>query len=157
MYVDMVSILKRFIKAERAGKWMEHLAEIQHMLPNIVAAKHTNYMSCLPLYLKEMRDRKEKHPAVYNNFIRGRFTVHRTEGRFNGVWTDMALEQTYNKEGETSLVKGISQNPGAREKYNKSAPFLSHVSESMKAMAQLENKRTSYVIPSSRCVLQSSS
>ena len=49
MYVDMVSILKRFIKAERAGKWMEHLAEIQHMLPYIVAAKHTNYMSCLPL------------------------------------------------------------------------------------------------------------
>ena len=39
MYVDMVSILKRFIKAERAGKWMEHLAEIQHMLPYIVAAK----------------------------------------------------------------------------------------------------------------------
>ena len=143
MYVDMVSILKRFIKAERAGKWMEHLAAIQHMLPYIVAAKHTNYMSCLPLYLKEMRDLEEKHPAVYNNFIRGRFTVHRTEGRFNGVWTDMALEQTYNKEGKTSLVKGISQNPGAREKYIKSAPFLSHVSESVKAMAQLENKRTS--------------
>ena len=134
MYVDMVSILKRFIKAERAGKWIEHLTEIQHMLPYIVAAKHTNYMSCLPLYLKEMRDLEEKHPAVYNNFITGRFT---------GIWTDMALEQTYNKEGKTSLVKGISQNPGAREKYIKSAPFLSHVSESVKAMAQLENKRAS--------------
>jgi len=55
MYVDMVSILKLFIKAERAGKLLEHLAEIQHMLPYIVAAKHTNHMSCLPLYLKEMR------------------------------------------------------------------------------------------------------
>ena len=151
MYVDMVSILKRFIRAERAGKWMEHLAEIQHMLPYIVAAKHTNDMSCLPLYLREMRDLEEKHPAVYNNFIRGRFTVHRTEGRFNGVWTDMALEQTYNKEGKTSLVKGISQNPGAREKYIKSAPFLSHVSESVKAMAQLENKRTSSLHHGASC------
>ena len=55
----------------------------------------------------------------------------------------MALKQMYNKEGKTSLVKGISQNPGAREKYIKSATFLSHVSESVKAMAQLENKRTS--------------
>lgn len=143
MYVDMVSILKRFIKAERAGKWLDHLAEIQHMLPYIVAATYTNYISCLPLYLKEMRDLEEKHPAVYNNFIRGHFTVHRTEGRFNGVWIDIVLEQTYNKEGKTSLVKGISQNPGAREKYIKSAPFLFHVSESEKAMAQLENKRTS--------------
>ena len=90
-----------------------------------------------------MRDLEEKHPAVYNNFIRGRFTVHRTEGRFNGTWTDMALEQTYNKEGKTSLGKEISQNPGAREKYIKCAPLLSHVSESVKAMAQLENKHTS--------------
>ena len=75
IYVDMVSILKRFIKADRAGHLLEHLAEIQHMLPYIVATKHTNHMSCLPLYLKEMRDLEEKHPAVYNNFIRGRFTA----------------------------------------------------------------------------------
>ena len=81
MFIDTVSILKRFIKAERTWKWMEHLAEIQHMLPYIVAAKHTNYMLCLSSYLKEMRDLEEKHPAVYNNFIRGRFTVHHTEGR----------------------------------------------------------------------------
>ena len=40
-------------------------------------------------------------------------------------------------------MKGISQNPGAREKYIKSAPFLPHVSESVKAMAQLKNNRTS--------------
>ena len=61
MYVDMVSILKRFIKAKRVGKWMEHLAEIQHMLPYIVAAKLTNNMSCLSLHLKEMRDLEEKN------------------------------------------------------------------------------------------------
>ena len=67
----------------------------------------------------------------------------------------MALEQTYNKEGKTSLMKGISQNPGARGKYITSAPFLSHVSENVKAMAQLEKQ--SYLIPSSRCILQSRS
>ena len=55
----------------------------------------------------------------------------------------MALEQTYNKEGKTSLMKGISQNPGAREKYITSAPFLSHDSENVKAMAQLENNHIS--------------
>ena len=63
----------------------------------------------------------------------------------------MALEQTYNKEGNTSLVKGISQNPGAREKYITSAPFLSHVLESVKAMVQLENKHTSSHHPGASC------
>ena len=27
----------------------------------------------------------EKHRAVYDNFIRGKVTVHRTQGRFNGT------------------------------------------------------------------------
>ena len=30
MYVDMVSILKRFIKAERAGNLLEHLVDSAH-------------------------------------------------------------------------------------------------------------------------------
>ena len=78
MYVDMVSTLKRFIKAERAGKLLEHLAEIQHMLHYIVATKHTKHMSCLPLYLKEMRDLET--PCCLKQLHR-RFTVHRPEGR----------------------------------------------------------------------------
>ncbi|KAJ8405392.1 hypothetical protein AAFF_G00318650 [Aldrovandia affinis] len=33
MYMDMVMILKRFIHAEHAGLWEEHLAEVEKMLP----------------------------------------------------------------------------------------------------------------------------
>ena len=142
MYVDMVSILKRFIKAERAGKWMEHLTEIQHMLPYIAAAKHTNYMSCLPLYLKKMRDLEENTLpfTTTSSEVASLSTVQRGDFMVSGpTWRS-------NKEGKSSFVKEISQNPGAREKYIKSAPFLSHVSESVKAMAQLENKRTSSII-----------
>ena len=137
MYVEMVSILRRYVKAERAEDWQEHLGEVQNMLPFTVAAKHRNYMSCLPLYLRDMKELREKHPVVYDNFTRGNFTVHRTQGRFNGTWTDMALEQTYNKEGKTSLLKRITQTPATREKYVKTAPFLTKISESVKDMAQL--------------------
>jgi hypothetical protein len=137
MYVKIVGILKRFIQAERSGDWLGHLREVKNMLPYMVAAKHTNYMSCLPLYLKDMKELPEKHPVVYENFISGHFTVHRRAGRFNGTWTDMALEQTYNKEGKSSLFKKISQNPGAREKYIKTTPFLTKISQSIKDMAQL--------------------
>lgn len=137
MYVEMVSILKRFIRAERAGDWLQHLEEAGNMLPYIVAAKHTKYMSSLPLYLDDMRALPQQHPSVYENFLKGRFTVHRTGGTFNGTWTDMALEQTYNREGKSSLLKGISLNPAAREKYIKSVPFLTKVSENIKDMAQV--------------------
>ena len=35
--------------------------------------------------------------------------VRQTEGRFNGVWTDRALEKNYNRDAKTKLFTGISQ------------------------------------------------
>ena len=40
MYMDMVMIIKRFIHAEVAGLWEEHLAEVEKMLEYLVAAGH---------------------------------------------------------------------------------------------------------------------
>ena len=39
-YLDMVAILKKFIKAERTGNWTLHLAAVQDMLPYFAAAGH---------------------------------------------------------------------------------------------------------------------
>ena len=41
IYIDMVMILKRYIRSERAGLWLSHLDEVQNMLPYIVTAHHT--------------------------------------------------------------------------------------------------------------------
>lgn len=39
-YMDMVDILRQFIKAERAGDWLFHLKAVQNMLPSFAAAGH---------------------------------------------------------------------------------------------------------------------
>ncbi|KAL5018841.1 hypothetical protein ScPMuIL_004563 [Solemya velum] len=140
MYIVMVMIAKRYIHAERAGDWMEHLIEIQNKLPYLVSAGHTNYISCLPLYLKDMKELPTKHPEVHASFMDGKFTVRETNGKFNGVWTDLALEQTYNKEGKSAFFKGISQIDAVRDKYISTAPVLTNVSESVKSMVHLKNE-----------------
>ena len=135
MYNDMILILKRYIKAERSGNWNDHLLEIQNMLPYTVSSGHHHYMQCLPLYLDDMRSLKEKHPALHKEFEAGNFTVRKVPGKFNGVWTDLALEQTYNEEGKSVLFKGITQKEATKSKYVNSVPLLTEVSESVKAMA----------------------
>ena len=70
-----------------------HLTEVQKMLPYIVSAGHTKYAICLPIYLSEMKALHEIHPDVFESFRQGQFTVHRSKGNFNGIWTDLALEQ----------------------------------------------------------------
>ena len=82
-----------------------------------------------------MRYLEKTHSDVFSKFVEGKFTVHHLKGEFNGVWTDMALRQTHNCEGKTSLLRGISQAPASREKYAKTIPFLTKISESVKAMA----------------------
>ena len=72
----MVGIMKRYVWAERSGNWTAHLNEIENMLPYIVSAGHRNYMSCLPIYLNDMRALPEKAPEVHEAFLEGKFTIH---------------------------------------------------------------------------------
>ena len=53
-YMGMVMILKRFIHAERARLWEEHLVEVEKILSYLVglAAGHYKYVSRLPHYLE---------------------------------------------------------------------------------------------------------
>ncbi|KAG1713897.1 Protein O-mannose kinase [Nymphon striatum] len=81
---------------------------------------------------------------MHEEFAAGKFTVHQTAGNFNGVWTDLALEQTYNREGKTSLFKGITQLESAREKYIKALPFMTFVSESVKQMAHMTSSQSDH-------------
>ncbi|KAA0712401.1 hypothetical protein E1301_Tti018229 [Triplophysa tibetana] len=100
---------------------------------------HWRYNASMHVYdklkarcLEAMRSLPTLAPNIYREFKDGKFTVRQTKGRFSGVWTDMALEKTYNRDAKTKLFTGIIQQPAAMEKY------LKVVSEQTKAMAHLE-------------------
>ena len=90
MYVEVVQIVLYYVLSERIDTWLGHIEEIQNMLPFVVAAKHTKYMACLPLYRKEIRDLPQTHPEVYNEVINGNFTIQLKQGKANDVWSDLA-------------------------------------------------------------------
>ena len=76
-----------------------HLATVDEMLPYLVSAGHTKYTACVPQYMIAMNSLPV---SVALGFQMGNFTVQRKEAKFNGVWTDIGLEQTYNKDGKKS-------------------------------------------------------
>lgn len=45
-------------------------------------------------YLHDMKNLKTSAPEVHKAFLNGKFNIHLKYGVFNGVWTDMGLEQT---------------------------------------------------------------
>ena len=81
MYLEIMDIVRTYIYAERSGDWALHLTTVEEMLLYLVSAVHTKYTACVPQYITTM---KTLSASV------------ELEGKFNGVWTDMALEQTFN-------------------------------------------------------------
>ena len=74
---------------------------------------------------------------VKEEFRRGNFTVRKRSGKYNGVWTDMALEQSYNKDAKTKLFSGISQQQAVITKYLKALPELTSISEATMRMVNM--------------------
>src|SRR6188508_2705249 len=64
-YMEMVSILKRFIRAERSGNWYLYLQTLTDMLPYFAAAGHTQYTKSARVHLQIMLDLKTLNPDRY--------------------------------------------------------------------------------------------
>ena len=59
--------------------------------------------------LDEMHKLTENFPELHREFELGIFTVHKTEGMFNGIWTDLSLEQICNKYLKTTLFRLLTE------------------------------------------------
>lgn len=54
-YMEMLDILRRFIKGERTGNWNLHLHCMKEMLPYLAASGHSLYAKSVYIYLQQMQ------------------------------------------------------------------------------------------------------
>jgi hypothetical protein len=98
-YLKMVTLVKRYIEAERTGNWELHLYVVKMMLPYFISSGHLHYSKACYIYLQLMSNLPQKmDPVDYERFANGYFTVKRTNKFCSGTWTDMVIEQTANRE-----------------------------------------------------------
>ena len=50
-YLDMIQILRKFIRAKRMGNWYLHLEAVSEMLPYLAASGHSLYVKSASIYL----------------------------------------------------------------------------------------------------------
>ena len=74
-YMDMVDILRRFVRAERTGNWHLHLRTLREMLSFLAAAGHNLYTKSIYIYLLQMQDLPFSHPEVFESFSNGHHVV----------------------------------------------------------------------------------
>lgn len=98
-YLETVSILFMFTRAQREGVWDLNLHSFRCMLPYFFRYDHLNYARWGSVYIAEMEQLPQK---VLKKFKKGSFVVKWNAGKFNQVGLDHSLE----------WLKGIGKREG---------------------------------------------
>lgn len=84
------------MKAEREGVWPLHLYAVELMLPYFFASRHVNYARYGVYYLRNMASLPEN---VLTHFMKGSHVMRHKQGVWNGIWSDMFIENTFMRFG----------------------------------------------------------
>ncbi len=135
-YIEMIDILRMFIKAERIGDWNLHLQAVQEMLPYFAAAGHNLYAKSAYIYLQKMQQLPESHPAVYSSFLSGFHVVRRSDRYWAGLSTDLVIEQVLMRSIKTNggLTRGHGMAEMQRLVWLLSMPACANITHSMQEL-----------------------
>ena len=78
-YLEYVTVVKNFIRAERTGKWHLHLVSTSQMLNLLSATGHVNYAKSARMYLKMMLELSVKYSDLYEKFSTEGYTARRSD------------------------------------------------------------------------------
>ena len=135
-YMNMVDIMKKFIRAERLGNWHLHLEATQQMLPYIAASGHNNYLKSVYLYLQKMNTLPEEHPDVYQSFLDGHH-VTRSDRQWAGLSTNLIIEQVLIRSLKTSggLTRGRGMTEQQRTIWTLAMPKCAEINHTMQELS----------------------
>ena len=111
--MEMVDILRKYIRAERTGNWDLHLQALSEMIPYLAASGHNNYTKSALIYLQRMSHLQEDHPEVYHHFQNGLHVIRRSDRYWAGLSTDPVIEQVLMRSMKTS--GGLTRGRGMTE------------------------------------------
>ena len=139
-YMQMVDILRLFIKAERTGDWMLHLRSLQEMLPFFAASGHNLYAKSAYIYIQQMVQLADKHPDVFTFFMSGHHVIRRSDRYWAGLSSDLVIEQTLMRTMKTTggLTRGRGMAELQRMQWLLSMPACSSVNAAMQTLTEAD-------------------
>ena len=143
----MVELLPNFLESERDSNWKCHIECFKAMLPFDRIFYHSKYFQWGLVYLVDMLRLPHYAPDVYQQFLDGKHTVSRSKkaSRFNAVSTDMALEQSLNRESKVKGgIIGVTHDSDSVEKWTITSHLRSAVVENLKEMAGITQDNSTH-------------
>ncbi len=91
--LELETMLLSFVKSLRLGDFELFLACLEKIAPWMFALDHVHYARWLPFFISDLKVLRIKHPKVYQEFVKGNFTINKTGKPFSNIGIDQAHEQ----------------------------------------------------------------
>ena len=139
-YMEMIDILRKFIKAERTGNWRLHLQSVQEMLPYFAAAGHNFYVKSAYIYLQNMQVLERDHPDVHLSFESGNHVLRRSDRFWAGLSTDLVIEQVLMRSIKTTggLTRGRGMTESQQAQWLLARPACADINNAMQQFTDTE-------------------
>ena len=100
-----------YVRAIQEGNFQLYIEALTKIVPWFFASDNTHYSRWIPVHLCDMVALRESHPAIYAEFLKGRFVVKKSRHAFSAIAIDQAHEQNNAcVKGDGGAV-GLTDNP----------------------------------------------
>ena len=110
LILQLELLLFEFVKSIRSGNLQLYINTLMKIAPWMFALDHHNYARWLPVHINEMSQLQQNHPDVYEEFLKGIFSVQKSNRKFSRIAADQNHDQI------TAKIKGVGGAIGLAEK-----------------------------------------
>lgn len=111
--IELVHLMKLFIRAARTTDWNLHLHCLREMLPFFHAGGRHNYAKAAAFYAQEMETLEQSMDANEYQMFRRNFSIRRGNEFWKGQWPDQVIEQDLQRplktQGGLTRGRGITE------------------------------------------------
>ena len=125
--IEMEALLLKLVRSLRESNFQMFVNALDEIAPWMFALDHTHYARWLPVFIQDLKMLEIKHPDIFCEFQRGRFTYKKTDRPFSCMAEDQAHEQN-NKDVKTDGgAVGILDNESSLMKWMIGGPEIARL------------------------------
>ena len=155
--LELKLLVLGFVKSLRVGDFPLYVQSLNKLAPWMFALNDYNFACWLPVHIRDMELLKERHPAIYEEFLLGKFVVHKTSHAFSMIPLGHNHEQENAKiKGEGGAV-GLTEDPVALRRWLIAGPKIAQVVNEFETTFlshKADDVRHHEQVPSIRLLLQ---
>ena len=125
--MELEILLFMLIKSIRDADFDLYVRCIQDIVPWMFALDHIHYSRWMSVFLFDLQKKPEQHPIIFKHFLKGKFTVKKTNRVFSNMGEDQAHEQNKKKIRIDGGAIGILENETALLEWAVSGPQIAKI------------------------------